>query len=200
MIFQKQHLGCPFLGDTRTFRRTFNIKTGMFEPLFTNAQYKHRSMMTSSNGHISRVTGPLCGEFTGHRWIPLTKASDVELWCFLWSGPWINGWVNNSAAGDLRRHRVHCDVIVMGWHHVCLTNTEYTNISCCGTLELPVYWTVISFVFPPRIIQKIKLPMCLFAQSLPMWFSLLRESYQYIPGVSSACFVKQPLQETTQQF
>ena len=24
---------------------------------------------------------------TGHRWIPLTKASDVELWCFLWSAP-----------------------------------------------------------------------------------------------------------------
>ena len=28
------------------------------------------------------VTGPLCGEFTGDRWIPRTKASDVELWCF----------------------------------------------------------------------------------------------------------------------
>ena len=28
---------------------------------------------------------PLCGEFTGHRWIPRTKASDAELWCFLWS-------------------------------------------------------------------------------------------------------------------
>ena len=27
-------------------------------------------MMTSSNGNIFRVTGPLCGEFTGHRWIP----------------------------------------------------------------------------------------------------------------------------------
>ena len=26
-----------------------------------------------------RVTGPLCGEFTDRRWIPLTKASDVEL-------------------------------------------------------------------------------------------------------------------------
>ena len=26
--------------------------------------------MTSSNGNIFRVTGPLCGEFTGHRWIP----------------------------------------------------------------------------------------------------------------------------------
>ena len=23
---------------------------------------------------------PLCGEFTGHRWIPRTKASDAELW------------------------------------------------------------------------------------------------------------------------
>ena len=30
---------------------------------------------------------PLCGEFTGQRWIPLTKASDAELWCFLWSAP-----------------------------------------------------------------------------------------------------------------
>ena len=31
--------------------------------------------MTSSNGNIFRVTGLLCGEFTGHRWIPRTKAS-----------------------------------------------------------------------------------------------------------------------------
>ena len=28
---------------------------------------------------------------------------------------WINGWVNNREAGDLRRHRVHNDVIVMTW-------------------------------------------------------------------------------------
>ena len=42
-------------------------------------------MMTSSNGNIFHVTGHLCGEFTGHRWIPRTKASDAELWCFLWS-------------------------------------------------------------------------------------------------------------------
>ena len=31
------------------------------------------SMMTSSNGNIFRVTGLLCGEFTGHQWIPRTK-------------------------------------------------------------------------------------------------------------------------------
>ena len=40
-------------------------------------------MMTSSNGNIFRVTGLLFGEFTGVRWIPRTKASDAELWCFL---------------------------------------------------------------------------------------------------------------------
>ena len=27
----------------------------------------------------------LGGESTGHRWIPLIKASEAELWCFLWS-------------------------------------------------------------------------------------------------------------------
>ena len=38
-------------------------------------------MMTSSNGNIFRVTGLLCGEFTGHRWIPpqrsVTRNNDV---------------------------------------------------------------------------------------------------------------------------
>ena len=51
--------------------------------VWLNQQY----MMTSSNGNIFRVTDPLCGEFTGLRWIPRTKASDAELWCFLWSAP-----------------------------------------------------------------------------------------------------------------
>ena len=29
----------------------------------------------------------VCGEFTGHQWILLTKASDAGLWCFLWNAP-----------------------------------------------------------------------------------------------------------------
>ena len=41
-------------------------------------------MMTSSNRNISHVTGHSWRETTGHRWIPLTKASDAELLCFLW--------------------------------------------------------------------------------------------------------------------
>ena len=44
-------------------------------------------MATSSKGNIFRVTGPLWGESTGDWLITLTKASDVELWCFLWSAP-----------------------------------------------------------------------------------------------------------------
>ena len=44
-------------------------------------------VVTSSNGDIFCVTGPLRGEFTGNRWIPLPKASDAEPWCFLRSAP-----------------------------------------------------------------------------------------------------------------
>ena len=69
--------------------------------------------MTSSNGNNFRVTGSLCWEFIGFRWIPLTKASDAEFCCFLSSAPWLNGWVNYRETGDLRRHRAHYDFIVM---------------------------------------------------------------------------------------
>ena len=44
-------------------------------------------MMTSWNRNSFRVSGPLWGESTGHRWIPLTMANDAELWCFLWTAP-----------------------------------------------------------------------------------------------------------------
>ena len=69
------------------------------------------SMMTSSNGNIFRVTGPLFGEFTGHRWIPLTKASDVLMLSLICAST--NGWVYNRDASDSIRHRAHYDVTVM---------------------------------------------------------------------------------------
>ena len=49
-----------------------------------------------------------------HRWIPLKKISDAELWCFSLICALVNGWVNNHETGDLTRHRAHYDVIVMG--------------------------------------------------------------------------------------
>ena len=53
---------------------------GLARPVATAWFVTNFLMMTSSNGYIFRVTGHLCGEFTGPRWIPHTKASDAELW------------------------------------------------------------------------------------------------------------------------
>ena len=44
------------------------------------SSYLTALIMTSSNGNILHITGHLRREFTGHRWIPRTKASDAELW------------------------------------------------------------------------------------------------------------------------
>ena len=54
---------------------------------------------------------PLCREFAGHRWIPHTKASNVEIFSLICT--WTNGWVNNRDVGDLRRHGAHYYVTVM---------------------------------------------------------------------------------------
>ena len=59
-------------------------------------------MMTSSNGNIFRVTGHLCGEFTGPR--------DAELWCFLWSASIYCG-INSQVSGEVGRHK--CVVLVI---------------------------------------------------------------------------------------
>ena len=45
-----------------------------------------------------------------------TKASGAEPWCLFFICAWINGWVNNREAGDLRRNRVHYDVTLMSWY------------------------------------------------------------------------------------
>ena len=71
----------------------------------------HYFMMTSSNGNICRVTDLLCREFTGHRWIPLTKATDAELCVFFDMRPnkrlniqsW--GWSFETPSRSLWRHR-----------------------------------------------------------------------------------------------
>ena len=61
--------------------------------------------MTSSNGNIFRVTCHLCGEFTGHQW------RGALMFYLIYT--WINGWVNNREAGDLRRYRGYYGASVM---------------------------------------------------------------------------------------
>ena len=69
-------------------------------------------MMTSSNGNVFRVTGPLWGESTGPGGFPsqrpVTRSFDVFLDLRL-----NNGWAYTQDAGDLRCHRSHYDVNVM---------------------------------------------------------------------------------------
>ena len=47
----------------------------------------------------------------------LFETSSRSSWALMFSlmCAWINSWVNNRGAGDLRRHRVHYDVTVMDW-------------------------------------------------------------------------------------
>ena len=48
------------------------------------------------------------GEFPAQKATELRGALMFSLICV-----WNNSWVNNRDAGDLRRHRVHYDVILM---------------------------------------------------------------------------------------
>ena len=103
------------------------------------------SIMALSNGNIFRVTGPLCGEPTGHRRNPRTHASDAEFWCFL--------WVNNREAGGLRHHCSHYDVTVMS-----KLNHSLDQAMACRLLGTkPVHEPVILHLF---FLMILTLPFC----------------------------------------
>ena len=117
--------------------------------------------MTSSNGNIFRITGHLCGEFTGPRWIPHTKTSDAEFDVVfdlrlnkrLSKQSW--GWWFETLSRSLWRHRnvtptpIYCLAwsqpmredfnmcnVFCQWQRLCLaTHTVYPKkfaLLCCG--------------------------------------------------------------------
>ena len=109
-------------------------------------------MMTSSNGNIFRVTGPLCGEFTGPGEFPtqrpVTRSFDVFLICV-----WINDWINNREPGDLRRYRAHSDVIVMTEYDEIkqlLMIKKYTCHACWQSTELSMPRKLITISIIPK--------------------------------------------------
>ena len=70
--------------------------------------------VVSKNGVNSRYWpfwGGGGGESTGHRWIPFTRASNAELWCFF--DVRLNKRPSKKSICDLSRHGVHNDVTVM---------------------------------------------------------------------------------------
>ena len=86
--------------------------TGRFNAMIYTSPWRI-SIMLSSNGNIFRVTFAICagnspvpGEFPAKgQWRGALMFSLIYAW--------INGWVNNAEAGDLRNHRAHYDVTVM---------------------------------------------------------------------------------------
>ena len=99
-------------------------------------------MMTSSDGSIFRVTGPLCGEFPAHRWIPLTKASDAEIWCFLWStSEQTNGW-GETPSRSLWRHsngtRMTRSLWYLQQNYLCMQDARSFRSRNC-VVSMPLY-------------------------------------------------------------
>ena len=107
-------------------------------------------MMTSSNGNIFRVTGPLCGEFTGLGEFPtqrpVTRSFDVffdlRLNKRLSKQPW--GWWSETPSSSLWRHR---NVIFARMQISAYTNTDAhtgTNLN-----HQPTTTTPSSYSHPP---------------------------------------------------
>ena len=76
---------------------SWNVLCGSRQVMMTSSKWKHfpRYWPFVQGIHRSPVNSPHRGQWRG------------ALIC-----AWINGWVNNLEEGDLRRHRVHHDVIV----------------------------------------------------------------------------------------
>ena len=87
------------------------------------------SMMTSSNGNIFRVTGPLCGEFTGPGDFPTQRPVTGSFYVFfdlrlnkrLSKQPW--GWWFETPSWSLWRH---CNEIA-ATNPIAYNDTEYTK-------------------------------------------------------------------------
>ena len=93
---------------------------------------------------ICAGSSPVPGEFPAKR--PVTRSFDVSLIC----AP-INGWINNGKAGDLRRYRVHCDVIVMRFWWTGTNNTlnallycGVDNVNTLGSRDAYMYRLIMS--------------------------------------------------------
>ena len=113
-----------------------------------------------------RVTDPLCGDITGHRWIPHTMVSDADLGFFI-IYIWIKAWVNNREAGDLRHHRAHCDAIVICMLHFWVLPLH--SILPPYIYKLSLCFAVLRILFPAEISVSLNI------QNDPKYMQMSRE-------------------------
>ena len=74
--------------------------------LWLKPWWRHQMETFSALLTLCAGNSPVSGEFPAQR--PVTRSLIFSLICV-----WINGWVNNREAGDLRRYRAHYDVSVI---------------------------------------------------------------------------------------
>ena len=82
--------------------------------------WRHQMETFSALLYIWAGNSPVTGKL--YEQMPVTRSFVVSLIC-----AWINDWVNNREAGDLRRHRAHYDVTIMTY--VFCRGSVPTNIT-----------------------------------------------------------------------
>ena len=171
---------CGFYVEIKTpvsiscISKTFSLAGFCFLPIVP-------CVMTSSNRNNFYVTGPLCGEFTGHRHRGQWRGTLMfSLIC-----SWINGWVNNREAGDLRRYRTHYDVSVM-WRENGLSQRQDVTHTCMNIYRyIYIYIYICSSIGVKRTSSLIKLIGCLqqpsFRHNTTIW-NLMSDEVEIING------------------
>ena len=124
---------------------------------FQHSGVQHDFMMSSSNGNIFHLTGPLCGEFTGHWWIPsqrpVTRSFDV------FYDQHLNKWLSKQS--------------IQRWFEMPSPSLWHCNIvRSCPTITQPI----ISEIITTNANNKTPI-LCLSGQDMCVFLNL--KSYQY---------------------
>ena len=88
------------------FDATMLTSSGVHQVVHVTPWWRHQMQIFSTLLALCVGNSPVTGESLSQR--PVMRTLMFSLIC-----AWINGWVNNREAGDLRCHHAHYDVIVM---------------------------------------------------------------------------------------
>ena len=154
-----RHLGSAATDVSASFRASGKVQTGILRLLDTWRNFMLRplsekrpwiwcskllsvhkgllercdTMMTSSNGNIFRVTGPLCGEFTGPGEFPtqrpVTRSFDVyfDLRLNKRLSKQSRGWWFETLSRSLWRHRNALNAILSALYNVFVQHHSKTR-------------------------------------------------------------------------
>ena len=120
---------------------------------------------------------PVAGEFLAQR--PVAWALMLSLIC-----AWINSWINNRKAGDVKRHRAYYDVSVMKSNDITATSFDKLAVISLAAIKWYIsawkqiklffvcmyYWWCVQFLKIEYQLIKQR-SMTLYGVSRPQWFN-----------------------------